>query len=115
MALGLMSLLIAMRPLRTFALVARRVRVPEPEEGPSPPSDGSSEAHPQRGRLAPAMQPGPGQFVEQQRIRRPLGPANPDLSFQEAIRMLTEVDPASVEARPGVVAGRSRAYVSRRS
>jgi hypothetical protein len=115
MALGLISLLIATRPLQTVALVARRVRAPEPDDRPSPPSDASSQAHLQRRRLEPTMQHGTRQFVEQQRARKPSGPADPDMSFQEAIRMLTDVDVASVEARPGIVAERPRAYVSRRS
>lgn len=108
MALGLMSLLIAMRPVRTVAQVTRRVRDPEIDDRPGPSSDARSHAHLQRRRPAPAMQQGARQFAERQRMLRASGPADPDISFQEAIRMLTDVDPASVEPRPGPVAKRPR-------
>jgi hypothetical protein len=115
MALGLMSLLIAMRPVRTVAQVTRRVRDPEFDDRPGPSSDDRSHAHLQRRRPAPAMPHGARQFAERQRMLRASGPADPDISFQEAIRMLTDVDPASVGQRPGPVAKRPGAYAARRS
>jgi hypothetical protein len=123
MALGLMSLVVATRPLQRAALVTRSVRAPEAEERLGRYSDSESQAHLHDRRHAPAMRHGARQIADHQRTSRQSGPANPDMTFQDAIRMLTDFDEASFDARSGALtprpldaapaSGKARAYVSR--
>jgi hypothetical protein len=118
MALGLISLLIAMRPL-----LPRSVRAPEPEDRLNPLLESDSQTHLQHLRQATPMRPGARQIAGHQRRSRPSAAGNPGMTYQEAIRLLAEFDSASVEARPGAltprrldaapVSGKATAYVSR--
>jgi hypothetical protein len=123
MALGLISLLFATRPFQRIALVTRRVQAPDMEDRLSLISDFDSQAHLHHRRHAPAMRNGTRQIAEHQRMSRPSDPADPDITFQEAVRLLTDFDAAPVETRRGALtpkrpdlAGRSgttRTYGSR--
>jgi hypothetical protein len=125
MGLGLISLLIATLPVRRPSLVARNVRAPEPEEPLSVLSDSDPQTDLQHYRPSPAMRSGGRQIAGRERNSRPSSPGHPDRSFQEAIRALTDFDPASVEASPGALTPRrpdvapasrsTRTYASRTS
>lgn len=111
MVLGLISLLIATRPVGMTALLARRSRAPGPEEPLNTLSDFDPQTHPHHGRHAPALRHGERQIAQHQWKARPSGPANPEpanpeMAFQEAIRMLTDFDAASIGARPGALTRR---------
>jgi hypothetical protein len=125
MGLGLMSLLGAARPLRGAALLTRSVRAPEAEDRLSLRSDSDSEAHLHHRRHVPAIRHGTRPIAEHQRKSRPPRPASPDMTFHEAISLLTDFDAASLDARPGALtqkrldaapaSGKTGAYVSRMS
>jgi hypothetical protein len=112
-ALGLISLLVATRPFQWVALVTRRVQAPEVEDRLSPISDFESQAHLHHRRHAPAMRNATRQIAEHRRMSRPSGPTNPDITFQEAVRLLTDFDEASVETRRGALTSRHPDFASR--
>jgi len=107
-----MSLLIAMRPVRSVALAARNAWDSDLEDQLSAISDADPDVELQHHRQALALRYGARQIAEQRSERRtaarPPGPQNPDITFQEAVRRLTDFDPASLEARPGALAARRR-------
>jgi len=113
MALGLISLLFATRPFQRVGLITRRVQAPELEDRLSPISDFDSQAHLHHRRHAPAMRNATRQIAEHQRMSRPSGPADPDITFQEAVRLLTDFDAAPVETRRGALTPRRPDFASR--
>jgi len=105
MALGLVSLLISTWPRRRAVLVAESSRAAEGEGRPGLlRSESASQARPHVRRHTQATPHRGRQTIEDprksQRKSRPSGQRNQDMSFQEAIKALTDIDAISVEARP---------------
>jgi hypothetical protein len=100
MALGLVSLLISTWPRRRAVLVAESSRAAEGEGRPDLlRSESDSQARRHVRRHAQATPHRSRQTIEDQRKSRPSGQRNQDMSFQEAIKVLTDFDAISVEAR----------------